>query len=51
MDKKTAIKIIEKYNQKDNYTEDDDFMFIEACQYLIDTSNDTDAMVNLGGYY
>ena len=51
MTNKEAKRIIDKYYRTDNITPDDDFRFIEACSFLIDTENDTDAMVALGGLY
>lgn len=51
MDKKEAQKIIKKHLNDDNPSKDDEFAFIEACNFLIETENDPDAMVHLGGYY
>ena len=51
MNKGEAKRIVERFYRNDNPTENDEFMFIEACQFLIETENDTDAMMNLGGYY
>lgn len=51
MDKKEAQKIIKKHLNDDNPSKDDEFAFIEACNFLIETENDPDAMVCLGGYY
>ena len=46
-----ARRLVEKYYKNDNPSKDDEFIFTEACQFLIETENDSDAMVNLGGYY
>lgn len=51
MTKEEAKRLVEKHYQKDNISKDDEFIFVEACQFLIETENDSDAMVNLGGYY
>ena len=51
MTKSEAKSIIRKYYRNDNPNEDDEFVFIEACSYLIETENDPDAMVTLGGLY
>ena len=51
MTKIEATRIIDKYFRNDNPSEDDEFVFTEACQFLIETENDSEAMVNLGGYY
>lgn len=51
MTKIEAQRIIDKYFGNDNLTENEEFSFIEACNFLIETENDSDAMVNLGGFY
>lgn len=51
MDKNEAERIIGKFFRNDNPNSNDEFAFIEACNFLIETENDSDAMVNLGGYY
>ena len=51
MDKVEAKRLIDKYYRNDNPSVDDEFIFTEACQFLIETENDSDAMVDLGGYY
>lgn len=51
MNKYEAERIIERFFNKDNISSDDEFLFIEASNYLIDTEHDVNAMVNLGGYY
>lgn len=51
MTKRDAQRIIDKYSRNDNPTENDEFEFIEASSFLIETENDSDVMVNLGGYY
>ncbi len=51
MDKNEAKRIVERFFRNDNPTKDDEFVFTEACHYLIEVENDRDTMVNLGGYY
>ncbi len=51
MTKQEADRIVERFYRNDNPNENDEFVFIEACNFLIETENDSDAMVNLGGYY
>ena len=51
MTAKEARKIIRRFHQNDNPTENDEFAFIEASSFLIDTENDADAMADLGGFY
>ena len=51
MTKRDAQRIIDKYSRNDNPTENDEFEFIEASSFLIEIENDSDVMVNLGGYY
>ena len=51
MTSQEAKRIINRYVSNDNPTQDDEFVFVEALQFLIETENDTDSMVNLGGFY
>lgn len=51
MNSKEAKNILRRFYTNDNPTKDDEFSFIEACQYLIETENDNEIMVALGGYY
>jgi hypothetical protein len=51
MNKKEAYRIIDKYFRNDNPTEDDEFVFVEACDFIIETENDAETMVHLGGFY
>ena len=51
MTKQEAHRIIDRYYRNDNPTGNDDFAYIEACSFLIETENDSEAMVQLGGYY
>ena len=51
MDKNEAKRIVGRFFRNDNPTKDDEFVFTEACHYLIEVENDRDTMVNLGGYY
>ena len=44
MTKQEAQRIIEKYSRNDNPSENDKFAFVEACNYLIETENDSDYM-------
>lgn len=51
MVKEEAYKIINRYFRKDNPNENDEFIFIESCNFLIETENDPNIMCDLGGYY
>lgn len=51
MTSEEARRIIDKFSQKDNVTKDDEFTFIEACNFLIETEGDAKVMTWLGGYY
>lgn len=51
MTKEEAYKIVKKFYQNDNVTENDEFVFVEACNFLIDTENDAGIMLSLGGFY
>ena len=51
MTSEEARRILDKFSQKDNVTKDDEFAFIEACNFLIETEGDAKVMTWLGGYY
>ena len=51
MTKEEARRIVARFQRNDNPTENDEFAYIEACSFLIETENDADSMVNLGGFY
>ncbi len=46
-----ARRIIDDFERKNVHNEDEEFMFIEACEYLIDKTHDPRLMMHLGGYY
>lgn len=46
-----AKRMIEDYNKKSAHTEQDDFMYIEALQYLFNETHETKYIAELGGYY
>ncbi|MBO4579120.1 MAG: sel1 repeat family protein [Clostridiales bacterium] len=48
---KEAQKIIESLGPKTDLTEDEEFEFIEALDYMIRTTSDPRYMMELGGYY
>jgi len=51
MTKDEAYKLIEKFSVNDNPTEQDEFIFIEAANFIIETENDPKVMSFLGGFY
>jgi len=51
MTKNEAYKIIENFYNNDNPTEKDEFIFIEAANFIIETENDAKVMSSLGGFY
>lgn len=51
MNKEEATRLIKRFYRNDNHTENDEFIFVEACNYLIETENNTDVMTSLGGFY
>lgn len=51
MTKTIAKDIIDRFNNSDNLSKEDETLFIEACNFLIETEEDDEVMVNLGGYY
>lgn len=46
-----AQNILQNLFGKEPLTEDEEFMYIEALEYLINETHDPDYMVELGGYY
>ena len=46
-----ARQIAREYLFKSSITEDEEFMMIEALEYLIAETKDPDYMADLGGYY
>lgn len=51
MDILEAKSIIEDFYDKSNYSDEDEFIFIEAMEYIIETEKDPHAMMELGGHY
>ena len=46
-----ALDIIDRYEDVSSKTKDEEFLYIEACQYLIEETKDPSYMVRLGSYY
>ena len=46
-----AKKLVEEFNENKRITEEDEFTFIEAMNFLIDELHDPSDMMWLGGYY
>ena len=46
-----ARRIIDSYYSKNVHSEDEDFLFVEALEYLVVTEDDPRAMMDLGGHY
>ncbi|MGN1120025.1 MAG: tetratricopeptide repeat protein [Oscillospiraceae bacterium] len=46
-----AKRLIDDFNKKSVHTEQDNFMYIEALQYLFDKTHDMQYIAELGGYY
>ncbi|MCR5800297.1 MAG: hypothetical protein K6G69_09500 [Lachnospiraceae bacterium] len=46
-----ALKILQDYYDNGNPTEDEEFLFVEALNYLIDQTKDPRYMTELGWYY
>lgn len=46
-----AQEIIDKYEYEGSMTKEEEFLYIEAYQYLIEQTKDTRYMIGLGGYY
>ena len=48
---KQAEDIVIKYNKTSNPSKEDDFVFVEALNFIISKTNDSNAMMELGGWY
>ena len=48
---KEAMAIIDKYELKSVLTEDEEFLLLEALDFMIETTKETKWMVRLGGYH
>ena len=48
---KEARKIVQEFNENKRITDEDEFMFIEAMNFLIEEEKDPGDMMWLGGYY
>ena len=48
---KEARNIIDSFVRKNNYTEDEEFEYIEALDFMIKSTADPRYMMQLGGYY
>ena len=48
---KDAQRIVNEYRDKSILSEEEEFSFIEALEFLIEKSKDTKYMIELGGYY
>ena len=51
MNKAQAYKLIDKFYSNDNPSQEDEFIFVEAANYIIETENDANVMSSLGGFY
>ena len=51
MTEKEARKIVEAFDENQNLSEEDVFMFTEAMDFLIEKNHDPRDMMYLGGYY
>ncbi len=51
MTTREAFKIVNDFYDKNNYTEDEEFEFIEALEFLIKETADPRCMMDLGGHY
>lgn len=51
MNTSQAQKLIDEYNRQSVHTEQDDFMYIEALQYLFDETHDSEYIAELGFFY
>ena len=51
MTSKEATKIVQNFDERKKYSAEEEFVFIEALQYLITEDHDPYAMMHLGGYY
>ena len=48
---KEAMAIIDKYEFKSVLTGDEEFLLLEALDFMIETTKETQWMVRLGGYH
>jgi len=46
-----AKKIVDVFLKKRNYSGEDEYLFVEALNYVIDQTGDSDYVTALGGYY
>lgn len=46
-----AMAIIDEYEYKSVVTEDEEFLLLEALEFMINTTKETEWMVRLGGYH
>ena len=51
MDRFESRRIASDYHSKPNHTQEEDFLYLEACHYLAEIESDVRAMVALGGHY
>lgn len=51
MDKATAIKFLEQFNDSEMHTEEENFRYTEYLEYLWKETNDPCYICELGGYY
>ena len=51
MTREEAREIIEDFDEERNYSQEEEFMFIEALDYLIEEEHNPGDMLHLGGYY
>ena len=51
MNRSEALDIFREYDGRSVLTPDEEFMYIEALEFLIEDTKETAWMVNLGGYY
>lgn len=46
-----ARRIINEYEYKSVITDDEEFLLLEALEFMIEATKETEWMVRLGGYY
>lgn len=51
MNIQNAERILDRFYSKTNYSEEEEYEFIEALEYLIDQTNDPNYMMHLGDHY
>ena len=51
MNTNAANAVIQEMRKKSILSADDEFLYIEALEYMIEATDDTDYMTELGGYY